>query len=172
MSPWQGAFEKFLALLNEWKHLAVFALEYIGVIMNQRSFSMLTEAEKRLIPPLVSSMIVGVNLRLLLLRVELIREGGTIMVYSYDVTAGEKGFLRVGEAIKVDRLVFVPGCFHHLVLRSQEYTTDNFIHWKLVGLVAMITTKAQRRDYSKTNGHNSVDTGLCVIQHWISLDMF
>ena len=102
------------------------------------------------------------NLRLLLLRAELLREGGTIMVYSYDVTAGEKGFLRVGEAIKVDRLVFVPGCFHHLVLRSQEYTIDNSIRWKLVGLVAMITTKTQRRDYSKTNGHNSVETGLCI----------
>jgi hypothetical protein len=32
----------------------------------------------------------------------------------------------------------------------------------IVGLVAMITTKTQRRDYSKNNGYNSVKTELCI----------
>jgi hypothetical protein len=74
---------------------------------------------------------------------ELLREGGTAMVYSYDVTAGE--------AVKGDQLVFVPDCFHHLVLRSREHTTETSIRWKLVGLVALSMMITQgRRSYSKT----------------------
>ncbi len=42
------------------------------------------------------------------------------------------GFMRADQVMKGDRIMFVPGCFHHLVLRSKPGD-----RWKLVGLVAM-----------------------------------
>lgn len=49
------------------------------------------------------------------------------------------GFLHAGQARKGEGIVFVPGCFHHLVLRSQQ--SDR---WKLVGLVAIGTERAKQ----------------------------
>ena len=54
-----------------------------------------------------------------LFRDELLREGGTAMVYSYNMTAGE--------AVKSNQLVFVLDCFYYLVLRSREYTIKTSI---------------------------------------------
>jgi hypothetical protein len=67
-------------------------------------------------------------------------EGGKTLVYSFDRRGRELGFLRVGEARRGDQIVFVPGCYHHLVLRRQDMQADFDsvgVCWKLVGLVAM-----------------------------------
>ena len=70
------------------------------------------------------------------------------------------GLLRAGEAVKGDQLVLVPGCFHHLVLRSREHTTETSIRWKLVGLVAMSPTTTQgRRGYSKSEWARLLNNG-------------
>jgi hypothetical protein len=134
-----------LVLPSEGKRVVALALQAIGAIMYQRPFSMLSEAEKKLISLLFSSIRACLELGSALLRA-----GGTTMVYSNDAMAREIGFLRAGEAVKGDRLVFMTGCFHHLVLRRQGQTTENSIRWKLVGLVAMATATTQGRGCSKS----------------------
>ncbi len=67
----------------------------------------------------------------------LLRAGGTTLVYSYDVRAGKMGFLRTDRVARGDKLVFVPGFSHHLLLRRQGQTTARGVRWKLVGLVAI-----------------------------------
>jgi hypothetical protein len=73
---------------------------------------------------------------------------GTKIVYS-NTTAREAGALRAGEVVKANRLVFVPGCFHHLVLRRQGKETGNLVQWRFVRLVAMDVGKTQGETYSK-----------------------
>jgi hypothetical protein len=148
-SPWQGTFEKVLALPSKGKHWVAPALKAIGDIMYQKSFSMLTEAEKRSISLAVSLIKACLDSGLSILRAGLIMAGDTTMIYSYDVTTGGMGFLSAGEVVKGDRLVYVPDCFYHLVSRSRERTTENSIRWKLVGLVAMPTPTTQG-SYSKS----------------------
>lgn len=77
---------------------------------------------------------------------ERIREGGTTLVYSLDKRAREMGFLKAGEAAKGDRIVLVPGCYHHLVLRRQSGIDDK---WKLVGLVEMGEPDSRMKGYSE-----------------------
>jgi hypothetical protein len=159
-SPWQGAFEKVLVLPSEAKRMVAKALKLIGIIMYQRSSPILMEKEKRLISYLVNSITGILDVGLSLLRGKLLGEGGTTMVYSYDIAAGVMGLLRAGEAVKGDQLVLVPGCFHHLVLRSREHTTETSIRWKLVGLVAMSPTTTQgRRGYSKSEWARLLNNG-------------
>ena len=64
-------------------------------------------------------------------------EDRNMLVYSFDKRAREMGFLRAGEAKRGDRIVFVPGCYHHLVLRQDVWANSTVVGWKLVGLVAM-----------------------------------
>jgi hypothetical protein len=159
-SPWQGAFEKVLVLPSEAKRMVAKALKLIGIIMHQRSSPISMEEKKRLISYLVNSITDILDVGLSLLRKKLLRADGTTMVYSYDMTAGVMELLRAGEAVKGDQLVFVPGCFHHLVLRSREHTTKTSIRWKLVGLMAMSTTITQgRRGYSKSEWAQLLDDG-------------
>jgi hypothetical protein len=48
----------------------------------------------------------------------------------------EPAFIKAGEAKKADRVVFVPGCYHQLVLREVPRTEGGSRScWKLVGLV-------------------------------------
>ena len=88
------------------------------------------EEEKKLISYSVSLITTFLDAGLSLLGDGLLREGSTTMVYSYGVTAGEMGLLRNGELVKGDQLVFVPGCFHHLVLRSRKHMTVTSSQWK------------------------------------------
>ncbi|KAK0610792.1 heterokaryon incompatibility protein-domain-containing protein [Immersiella caudata] len=67
----------------------------------------------------------------------LLQRGGSTLVYSFDKRAREMGFLRAGEAKRGDRIVLVPGCYHHLILRKQLGTEG--VRWRLVGLVEMGT---------------------------------
>lgn len=82
-------------------------------------------------------------------------EPGLTMVYSYDVTANKIGFLRARHVVKSDKLVFVPGCYYYLVLRSIDTTPTTSLRTKQVGLVLMFLTvatgaaKIERRRYSK-----------------------
>ncbi|KAK4671697.1 hypothetical protein QC764_0097910 [Podospora pseudoanserina] len=64
------------------------------------------------------------------------RRSQTTLLYSFDARAGELGTLKAGEAVPGDQLVFVPGCYHHLVLRRVVNRPEN-MQWQLVGLVAM-----------------------------------
>ena len=149
-SPWQGAFEKILVLPSEAKQVIASALRLVSTILRQKPFPMLTEDEREMISCSIRLMIMCLNTGLSLLRDELLRDEGTSMVYSYTLMAdGEMGLLKAGEAVKGDRLVFVPSCYHHLVLRRREHTTGPSIRWKLVGLVAMSPTLG-RKGYSKS----------------------
>ncbi|KAL2131445.1 hypothetical protein VTI74DRAFT_5114 [Chaetomium olivicolor] len=78
------------------------------------------------------------------------KEDGVTLVYSLDKQAREMGYLRAGEASRGDRTVFVPGCYHHLVLRRQN--RQEGVRWKLVGLEAMGTEKTRHRGCSETEG--------------------
>jgi hypothetical protein len=111
---------------------------------------MLTVDEKELISRSVTLVTGYLHLGFLRLKHRLFRNHGTTVVYSYDVTDGDMGLLRAGEAVKGDQLLFVPGCFHHLVLRSRKPTTETPIRWKLVGLIDMSAgVTKERRGYSK-----------------------
>lgn len=67
----------------------------------------------------------------------------TTLVYSFDARAGEMGVLKAGEAVPGDQLVFVPGFYHHLVLRKLSDMKKT--QWRLAGLVAMGPTGALER---------------------------
>lgn len=60
----------------------------------------------------------------------------TTLVCSFDARAGEMGVLKAGEAVPGDQLVFVPGCYHHLVLQKLSDMKKK-TQWRLTGLVAM-----------------------------------
>lgn len=139
-SPCQFAFEKVLVLPSEGKRAVADAVKFLATIIDQRTFSLLNEVEKQRISQLIS-----LAFKLLKICLEsgsaLLRASPTTMVYTSDTR--ELGFLRAGEAVNGDQLVFVPSCFHHLVLRRQGRTAGTSIRWKLVGLVAMATATAQ-----------------------------
>jgi hypothetical protein len=79
----------------------------------------------------------------------LLAQESATLVYSLDKVSGEMGLLGAGEAARGDKLVFVPGCFHHLVLRRQADTKmEN--RWKLVGLVTMGLDKRKKGGCSAT----------------------
>jgi hypothetical protein len=141
-SPWQGAAVKVLALPKEGRDVVAVALEIICKTIYQKSFSALNAAEKELISLSFKAVRAALDLGLALLR-----EGGTTVVYSS--SAREVGFLRAGEAVEGDRLLFVPGCFHHLVLRRLPRGTESPVRWKLVGLVALISRGNARKGCSK-----------------------
>ncbi|KAK0648395.1 heterokaryon incompatibility protein-domain-containing protein [Cercophora newfieldiana] len=68
--------------------------------------------------------------------------GGDTLVYSFDRRAREMGFLKAGHAARGDTIVFVPGCYHHLLLRRQ--TGAEGARWNLVGLVEMGTPESRQ----------------------------
>jgi hypothetical protein len=76
-------------------------------------------------------------------------QDSTTRVYSFDKRAREMGYLKAGEAARGDRIVFVPGCFHHLLLRRQPLGRHASVRWKLVGLVAFGTEEARERGCSE-----------------------
>lgn len=154
LSPWQGAFEKALTRSGHGKHVIKFALELMSNILYQKYFYMLGEAEKREVSQKFDSLkdLLEFGAASLMIAAE-------PTIYSYGVTTSEIGFLRASEAAKGDHLVFVPGCFHHLILRRRENTTENFIRWTLVGLAAMIPTRPQGRGYSQSEWANLLKDG-------------
>jgi hypothetical protein len=79
----------------------------------------------------------------------LLAQESATLVYSLDKVSGEMGLLGAGEAARGDKLVFVPGCFHHLVLRRQADTKMGN-RWKLVGLVTMGLDKRKKGGCSAT----------------------
>lgn len=55
----------------------------------------------------------------------------------------ETGFVKAGEVRLGDRVVAVPGCYHHLVLRAVARPGE--CRWKLVGLVRFWETRMETR---------------------------
>lgn len=80
---------------------------------------------------------------------QLLLGGVRTLIHGSDEGVRVMGVLRAGEAAMGDRLVFVPGCFHHLILRKQTQITVE-ARWKLVGLVDMTTEVTKERCYSKS----------------------
>jgi hypothetical protein len=144
--PIQDLFEKWLSLPIEAKEAAAAALELIQETLREEADAGLEEAMKKQLVSLSSRLIET----LLDLGGTLLREGGTTLVYSFDAKAKEMGFLKAGEAANGDRIVFVPGCFHHLILRRQGQATTTGNRWKLVGLVAMGTSLKEPSGCSKS----------------------
>jgi hypothetical protein len=140
-----------LVLPPKAKLIMASSLMLISIIMDKPSLSMLSEREIWMIS-FSFSLIVGLlDKGLARLRDQLLRDGGTTIVYSYGGTAGEMGVLKAGKVLEGDQVVFVPGCFHNLLLRSREHTTASSAQWKLVGLIDMSTTITQgRRSYSES----------------------
>ncbi|KAL2134482.1 hypothetical protein VTI74DRAFT_11665 [Chaetomium olivicolor] len=138
--PVQRIMESWLALTHEGKEAMKAIFQLMGYVMTEDLES--EEAEGR-------GRILEISLEL----IEVLMEAGsmllkmgdsTTVVYSLGNLAGEMGFLKAGEAARGDRIVFVPGCFHHLVLRKHGRTTSGGVQWRLVGLVAMGTNKRKR----------------------------
>lgn len=138
LSPGQGVFEKMLALPDNMKSIVALCSQTISDMLSESSFSMLNKTEKNLMSVNFSTIRTCLEFGL-----HLLREGDATMVYSHDGITREMGFLRAGDATKGDRLVYVPGCFHYLLLRRSRRTAENSIRWKLVGLVEMGTGLTQ-----------------------------
>ncbi|KAG7286822.1 hypothetical protein NEMBOFW57_009139 [Staphylotrichum longicolle] len=134
-SPTEQLLEHWLALPAEGKEGIQIVLNLLAAIMREMPDSELDEAGVEALSHCFK-LIQGL---LGLGRLFLQKQKETL-VYSYDKTAGDMGFLKAGEAARGDYMVFVPGCFHHLVLRSLG--RDN--RWKLVGLVAMGTDRTKQ----------------------------
>lgn len=143
LSPWHGAFEKVLMLPSSCKSVIASALQLIGTIMEKKESAVHSEVEKAKKELLSEAF--GLIKILLDEGLRLLKDGGSIIVQTRNGMTRELGFLRAGEVMKGDRLLFVPGCFHHMVLRQ---TSSNSRRWKLVGLVETVTTK--KRGCSKT----------------------
>ncbi|KAK3333071.1 heterokaryon incompatibility protein-domain-containing protein [Cercophora scortea] len=132
-APWHSAFEKCLALPVDGRQAVKTAMEVIREIVT--TSANLTDAEEELLS--LSVKLVETSLET---GAELLSAGGPVLVYSFDKRAGEMGYLRAGQAARGDRIVFVPGCFHHLVLRRLHPHTRpaaEGTRWKLVGLLTM-----------------------------------
>jgi hypothetical protein len=88
-------------------------------------------------------------------------DGGKRLLESYSTTvlhyAGsgieEVAFVKAGKAKKGDQIVFVPGCYHQLVLGNASGTSGRS-QWKLVGLV--FTFKIAR-DGRKKRGYSNAE---------------
>ena len=131
---WQDALESWLALPNKVKNAMADLLAAGRDLMAQTPTQVCNEVEQK-----VGACVFILTLVCLKLGSVLLQEGGRTLVYSFDAKAGqEMGFLKAGKATRGDQLVFVPGCFHHLVLRKRQ-RTGAVVRWKLVGLVSMGT---------------------------------
>lgn len=131
-SPWQDTFVKRLVLPDHMERDVAQCLQEISAMLSEISFSMLNDTEKELI--LATAGLIRTRFEI---GFHLVRKSNETMVYSYDGICRDMGFLRAGDPAKGDQLVFVPGCFHHLLLRRSGRTAENSIRWKLVGLVEM-----------------------------------
>ena len=159
-SPWEGAFEKMLVLPPKAKDAVACSLRLIGIIMENKCYAILSKGELEVISYSVSFIESLLDAGLVRLRDQLLGEGGATIVYSYDIKAGEMGILRAGKVVEGDQLVFVPGCFHSLLLRSQDHTAEFSARWKLVGLIEMSTMTTQgRRCYSESEWAQLHDDG-------------
>ncbi|KAK4133862.1 hypothetical protein BT67DRAFT_32895 [Trichocladium antarcticum] len=133
----QQRFENWLVLTAEGKAAVAAALELINATLHEiagprrDAATKLIALSRRLIRTLLGLGAIS------------LRRGGGTLVYSFDGKAKEMGFLKAGEAARGDRMVFVPGCFHHLVLRRQGEPVTSGTRWKLVGLVALGTPFAR-----------------------------
>ncbi|KAM5369985.1 hypothetical protein ACJZ2D_008668 [Fusarium nematophilum] len=129
-SPWQGAFKKIIALPRMARRSVIKLLGAIVKATSPNSSSELEKAEKWMM-----IMMFGIVTTFLDSGLEQLRAEGTTMVYTHDAMAEGMGYLKTGEVGEGDRLLFVPSCFHHLVLRRVQRTGSD--RWKIVGLVAM-----------------------------------
>lgn len=80
---------------------------------------------------------------------QLYREGIITAIHGSDEGLRAMGALTAGKAVEGDRLVFVPGCFHRIILRQQTPVAAE-PRWKLVGLVDMSTELTIEGFYSKS----------------------
>lgn len=94
----------------------------------------------------------------------LARHGRAVLRYSSDSGGGsgsgigssgttEPAFIKAGEAKKADRVVFVPGCHHQLVLREvPRARCGSRSCWKLVGLVITVNIAMHGRKKGGISG--------------------
>jgi hypothetical protein len=72
----------------------------------------------------------------------------------------EFGFVTRGSADEDDRLVFIPGTFHRLLLRKQQQMSSYPFTWKLVGLVKMAGETSQVNSYSNAQWRQLLENGI------------
>ena len=71
-----------------------------------------------------------------------LEKGGRTLIFKHETEEGlELGFLKAGTARRGDHIVFVPDCFHCLILRPvrRNRITRAIVQWKLVGLMSRST---------------------------------
>ncbi|EEU48337.1 uncharacterized protein NECHADRAFT_75806 [Fusarium vanettenii 77-13-4] len=138
-SPWQGAFQKIIALPKEARGAMLSLSEFIFTATSPYSPYKRGKADKWLI-----LLMFGLFNKCLDVGFEQMRSQDTMMVYTNDAMAEGMGYLKHGVADKGDRLLFVPGCFHRLVLRRAQMTESD--RWRIVGQVAMEREEGYTRD--------------------------
>jgi hypothetical protein len=77
---------------------------------------------------------------------------GTTVLHYARSSIGDPAFVKVGEARQGEKIVFVPGCYHQLVLRAVPGTSGRS-EWRLVGLVIIFNVA---RDGRKKGGFSKV----------------
>jgi hypothetical protein len=95
------------------------------------------------------------NLRLVMIQCDM-----TAVICNRAEAAPEFGFVTRGSADEDDRLVFIPGTFHRLLLRKQQQMSSFLFTWKLVGLVKMAGKTSQVDSYSNAQWRQLLENGL------------
>lgn len=139
--PWVGALEKLLVMPSEARTIVARSLELLGKLATIMPLCVLNERERDQVFPLFYG-IVGVLNRWL----EKLEGGGTAIICNRDGMDSEIGFLRSGKANKGDRILFVPGCYHRLVVTGRR---NSLRDWNIVGLVEMKSEEGQGHACSK-----------------------
>jgi hypothetical protein len=142
VSAFQAVIEHWLALPREGKEGIVSTFQLISDVIRISPEGELSKGTLGVLSTLFKAIQTFLKIGEVWLRHGLSHE--RTLLYSFDKRSREVGFLRAGEAAVGDRIVFVPGCFHHLVLRRQREAKTKVIPWRLVGLVAMGTDEKKR----------------------------
>jgi hypothetical protein len=142
VSAFQAVVEFWLALSSDGKDGIMDALKLISDIVRMNPEGELAEGTLRVLSTLFKAIQIFLKIGEVWLKQGL--SDRRTLVYSFDKTSGEICFLRAGDAAVGDRIVFVPGCFHHLVMRRQGEAKAKDKPWRLVGLVAMGTDKKKQ----------------------------
>ncbi|KAK7956884.1 uncharacterized protein PG986_006106 [Apiospora aurea] len=135
--------EKYLALPQEGKDVVARALTCAVMIASHRSTdSIEQEGLKEVVSLLFKCIQDCLDLGASFL---LVNDVSSIVHIHGKNRRSELGFLRAGEARFGDSIVFVPGCFSHLVLRRtrQVQAEEGEVRWILVGLVKVGSGKTR-----------------------------
>lgn len=112
------------------------------------------EEARKLIPLCIKLITAGLKFGKVFLA-----SGGKAVVFSQDTASLDSWFLKTGEAAAGDWIVAVPGCYHYLVLRWQGNLEAKGRCWKLVGLMATVTLKAEGVRYPESEWRRLLKEG-------------